>query len=54
MAEELVAQIIKTTLEGMRLLDSAKTPNIDEISATMRLEETKKKLFSFSKKVFKV
>ena len=31
-----------------------KTPNIDEISATMRLEETKKKLFSFRKKVFKV
>ena len=30
MSEELVAQIIKTTLEGMRLLDSAKTHNISD------------------------
>ncbi len=34
MTEQLVA--IKPTLEGMRLLDSTKTPNIDEISVTMR------------------
>ena len=54
MAEQLVAQMIKPTLEGMGVSDSAKAPNIDEISVTMRLEETKKKLFSFRKKVFKV
>ena len=40
MTEQLVA--IKPTLEGIELLDSAKAINIDEISVTMRLEETKK------------
>ena len=37
----------------MRLLDSAKTPNIDEISATMRLEETKKNYSLLGKKYSK-
>jgi hypothetical protein len=46
--------MIKPTLEGMELLDSAKVSNTDEFSVTMKLEETKKNLFSFRKKVLKV
>ena len=51
MVEQLVAQMIKPTLEGMGLLDSVKVPNIDEISVTMILRATKKQLFSFRKSI---